>query len=224
MDNKIKLNTIQCVSVPRSGHHLLIDMITKYYKSQNIPFKYCEYYTCCKHRPCKKNANIQKSHDLNIINNNRETVINIADCKIPVLIQFRNPLYNITSDYYLHCKNVKNTYENWLKFSKIQIIYIKNFLNKWVLSNKNKENIIFVSYESLLKDTYSILTRIIKIISPNHNIDIDILKSITKIIHRSRTLDTFEYYNKQYFNELYNIVKETYEKSQTIEKLILKKS
>ena len=52
------------VSVPRSGQHMTEPALRYYHKLMNIPFSYCEYYNCCKTRPCsKKPGAYQKNHD-----------------------------------------------------------------------------------------------------------------------------------------------------------------
>lgn len=47
------------VTFPRSGHHLLVDILTEYQPS----LTYCEFYGCCNTYPCVHKSTLQKNHD-----------------------------------------------------------------------------------------------------------------------------------------------------------------
>ena len=127
---------IQCVSIPRSGHHLLINLLFRYYSGDpNFPindgtsrswsfkepvqagdFYYCEYYKCCQSIPCSKApANCQKNHDFDL-----DLEINSS---YRYIVQYRHPLSYLVSFYnwrFLHGeiygKDVKDSKDIWLEF------------------------------------------------------------------------------------------------------------
>jgi len=129
---------IQCVSIPRSGHHLLVDTLLKYYSGdidfsinqglkgtnpQNYcepiragDFCYCAFYKCCQSVPCAKGTtNCQKNHDLDLdLEYNPEW---------KYIIQYRAPLQFLTSFYNWRFVSAKirnytavDSKEEWLNF------------------------------------------------------------------------------------------------------------
>ena len=88
------MDSVQCVSLPRSGHNLLVQHLQKYFQSNEVclsvpkssknqisravnsngsnsasrqKFHYCEYYYACRERPCCCSQNcFQKSHDFDL--------------------------------------------------------------------------------------------------------------------------------------------------------------
>ena len=88
---------VQGVSFPRSGHHLLVNFLQRYFGGR---FAYCEYYNHCQQQPCANPANnLQKSHDFGL-----ELP---ADGAGDYLLQYRHPLYSITSNYFLHLRSLE---------------------------------------------------------------------------------------------------------------------
>ena len=60
------MQKIQNISLPRSGHHLLVRCLTQIYKDQ---LNYCEFYTHCRKTPCRDPAtNLQKKPRFQIAN------------------------------------------------------------------------------------------------------------------------------------------------------------
>src|SRR4030042_821818 len=76
-----------CVTFPRSGHHMLVRLLTRYYAGELGPLQdspkiqklaakhhyragklcYCEYYDHCRTVPCSDtNTNFQKTHALDL--------------------------------------------------------------------------------------------------------------------------------------------------------------
>lgn len=141
--------------MPRSGHHLLVNCLLKYY-SENLSFPethghrtfsecreilhagdfhYCEYYNHCRSMPCTDSlANFQKNHDF------QNKVQNLWSNYY--IIQYRHPLehlivlyeYSIIKGHELD-KEVYDDKKRWLDFvygavpSKKKI---KKYLKYWI--------------------------------------------------------------------------------------------
>jgi len=94
---------ITCITFPRSGHHLLVNTLLKYF-SRDVnyskigdkgflgrtpiragTFCYCEYYRHCLQHPCiDKRTNFQKNHDFKLRIKNDFTQYYIVQCRTPV--------------------------------------------------------------------------------------------------------------------------------------------
>ena len=82
---------VQGVSYPRSGHGLLAEFLIRYFGPS---FSYCEYYGHCRQAPCANPHNhFQKNHDFGL-------ALPVPRDR-PLLIQYRNPLYSIASNFAL---------------------------------------------------------------------------------------------------------------------------
>ncbi|MBV9693198.1 MAG: hypothetical protein JO261_05815, partial [Alphaproteobacteria bacterium] len=89
-------------SIPRSGHHFLADMLTRYFGRE---LYYCESYTpadCCRTVPCTRRGDFrfiyQKSHDRDF-----RLPADVADALY--LIQYRHPVAETLSDRELDLKD-----------------------------------------------------------------------------------------------------------------------
>jgi len=113
----VEANYIQGVSIPRSGHHLLVRLLVDYFNevldegeaSPSGIFSYCEFYHCCRNNPCPKfdstrpgTVLLQKSHDefLRQINKRYEHPKLVLESQ-RYLIQIRHPIDSLLSDYEL---------------------------------------------------------------------------------------------------------------------------
>jgi len=106
------LNKVCCITFPRSGHHLLVNCLLKYFSRDiNYPateghltfkqcrqvlhagdFHYCEYYNHCKSIPCTDpTVNFQKYHDIHMGFE--------FDRAKKFVIQYRHPIETIVSYY-----------------------------------------------------------------------------------------------------------------------------
>lgn len=106
------MRKIQCVTFPRSGHHLLVNMLFKYF-SKDVKYPeilggethgkgkeiiragniyYCEFYAHCLTSFCTDpKTNFQKNHDADDLS--------LKNPDYYYIIQFRNPMHAITSFY-----------------------------------------------------------------------------------------------------------------------------
>ncbi len=146
---------ILSVSMPRSGHHLLVRLLRSYYGEQ---FSYCTTYgksrrDCCKKIPCIEvdksldNSHIfmQKNHDFKL--------------KSPLLqdykyiIQYRHPIPRAMSNFELFIKNgddikKRNTKLKFYNFLNNEADYYIGFYQKYIESKF--PNILLLKYEDLV--------------------------------------------------------------------------
>lgn len=212
------------VSFPRSGHHVLADCLLQYFskdlsvKSEKVSLLkagdlvYCESYSHCNKVPCpNKETNFQKTHDFNL------NVKKDLDAKY--IIQYRSPLEAIVSLFLLetnvgHKKwlsesgrsnKTEDNKESWEEFAKEKIIYWKNFVRKWILENKDKENdnYLLLDYDSLLNSPNQKIEEVIEFIT-GQKPDKDFVNKIilAKNIHKKSDIKEFKYYNKDFFDTL----------------------
>jgi hypothetical protein len=211
-----KLRKVTVVSFPRSGHHLLIDCLCKYFSrdlslstSEKNPivladdFGYCEFYGHCRKIPCTNPRVIcQKNHDFDLSLKNNALKYYI--------IQFRNPVDSIISWFEYELKrerktirnrakiNIKDTYDSWLSFSKEKAVFWDKFFRKWVLDNKNKK-VLFIQYEDLIANPYYAIKEAVNFISPHQKADLGFIKKIVNVkkIGNYRVARKFKHYSKE---------------------------
>ena len=143
------------VSVPRSGQHMTEPALRYYHELMKIPFSYCEYYNCCKTRPCsKKPGAYQKNHDHDL---NSE----INDNDKYLFLYRENLLQQIEANFRLHLRNnkiientsvkVDYTQPRMVNYFKIYVSnpknkkYYKNIFKKYL--NTNKSNVLPIEYD-----------------------------------------------------------------------------
>jgi len=141
-------------SIPRSGHHFLQRMLSRYFKDEIF---YCEWYTprhCCKNVPCTRRPDhvvtYQKSHDWDFSLNQK-----VSDALY--LVQFRHPVPEALSDRDLAMRDsiekpsldyrlTKDCYAWWLAG---KAIYFRKFHDKWF--RNRVPNSVYLNYDNLLQ-------------------------------------------------------------------------
>lgn len=204
------MDYIQGISFPRSGHHMLIRRLTEYFsiiscsdvcirnrsrKTNDIDtsknsFVYCEFYTTCQTIPCiDERCSFQKSHDFSL--------------DVPIkkelhyLVQIRNPIDAITSLFELSLKtgwyNLKDTQECWELFFDDQLVFYRNFYNKWVVQKKNNIDIFW--YDSFLENPVPHLIRAIELLDKQHSINFELVEKLCEDISLRSHHKKFRYYS-----------------------------
>lgn len=143
-DHATMLKT-QGISFPRSGHGALYHFLRNYFGQELV---YCDPEVprghaddtgslCgCGQVPCENPANtFAKNHDFGLLRRTTSLPIH-SDWRY--LIQFRNPVRAIVSDFFLHLKNEPrdNHLKRWRSFAFEKIGYWNRFIDKWVLHRK----------------------------------------------------------------------------------------
>ena len=125
MENRKVIN----VSFPRSGHHLLVNLLLKYF-SKNIDYQntedikkqtqfkevipagefiYCPFYKHCQMTPCSdRRTNFQKNHDFGLKLN--------KESSYKYIVQYRHPLECLVSWYKLKAYQKEDSLETWIEF------------------------------------------------------------------------------------------------------------
>lgn len=163
--------TILAKSMPRSGHHFLQTMLSRYFGQQ---LRYCEFYSqpgCCRCMPCLRRYDplqgnlyfMQKSHDLFLWDNPRRDGL--------YLIQFRSLIPRVQSNFDLGVAGgfIADTWEAFEHFCIQQTEYSVKFYDKWI--RKPAANRLVVSYETLSEAPLPTLARIVRFITGKEAID-----------------------------------------------------
>jgi hypothetical protein len=205
------------VSWPRSGHHLLVRLLSSYFGPE---FRYCDYYGgiegCCKSMPCTRAGEIHftKSHDF--------------DLDLPqnpgqkYLVQYRDYLHSVVSNYelsLLHQPPEQDTAENFVTFASEQFTGYRNFLYRWVESDFAKTQLL-LSYDQLITYPKESLRLAVWWLDPETTLDeARIEKAVTEVggerveawkveslegvgVHGNRDLSAFRHYNPALFAQL----------------------
>ena len=194
--NKVQKNRAISVSIPRSGHTLLMYVMEEYLAD----FHYCEYYTppdCCKSFPCTKPCvDVQKSHDFDLLLT--------QDSGLRYIVQYRNPLFSSVSDFLLRQErspdNNCDSIYYWLGYILQRRDFWRSFVQKWVFE-QTLPYIILISYEEILISTLSTFSRLLKFLRPYHQVDYQRLSEvlIKYEIKPKRALREFQYFDPLLF-------------------------
>ena len=212
------------VSYPRSGHHLLANMLFKYF-SKNLDFQntdglneyaeiicagelnYCDYYNHCKTPGCTdETVNFQKNHDLDL---------SLEKKDYKYIIQYRGPVEsNVSLFEFAHKKNLLEggLRKEWENHSFGMTHPWVSWMMKW-FEEKDNENYLFISYDDLVKNTQDHLTRVVKFIEPTKNPDIQLIKSIIetqKIKTKTGDITRSIYYDGDFIKILKDCEERTY--------------
>jgi len=156
-------------SMTRSGHHLLVDLLTHYYGTE---LNYCEFYGprpgCCHKLPCTRGYEpadrnrifLQKSHD--------HALDDPVDLPGPHIIQFRNPIARLQSSYehrLLHPSVVReDSVEHFRDHARESVKQSIGFWKKWLAAPR--DHWLPVEYTSLVADTAEVLHSVLRCLEP----------------------------------------------------------
>jgi hypothetical protein len=161
--------------MPRSGHHLLAQLLVEYYGSE---LRYCEFYgdgdACCHSIPCRlpfepllgNRLFMQKSHDVGF----KDPV----DVPGQYIVQYRHPIPRMQSnfDHNIHVTGRPDTWERFVSFAEAETAYFIRFWDRWIRTRKRTRDTCVVSYEDLVGEPRETLQRVIHFIDgPDANDD-----------------------------------------------------
>ena len=221
MANNTSLRYVAGVSWPRSGHHLLVRLMSGYFGES---FNYCEFYSenidCCRKFPCERSRQVtfSKNHDFK-----REIS---TEEKTPYLVQYRDFFNSVTSEFELLVKRHGERCDNKAEFTKFSVNrskHYKEFIEKWV-NKAQTDTVLRVPYDSLVMNTVETAKSCILHFSPGAQIDIEKLKTVVKTVdgekvenqkivalpnagvHASRDHKTFRFYDKEWQERIDSIL------------------
>lgn len=174
------IHKVQGVSFPRSGHEIVWHAMRKYFQQPM-----CDYGSVLD-RPEYIWA---RNHDFD------------GDLpKIPSLhyvIQYRNPVRSITSNYHLHARNTqKDSEAHWHNFMNRQIVAWKDFAQKWLIEN-GLEQVMMIPYERLVHRPHETLVALFRFMSDQ---PINEERVPSEGIRPRNSLEHFPYYDEQVFD------------------------
>lgn len=194
----------QGVSYPRSGHEVVYRIARRYFGEA---FIYCDTNNVdrcgCETVPCiNPKRTFAKNHDFGLRHSDGVPVIPSEH----YLIQFRNPVRSIASDYYLfrHAKFSRRKKSEWQRFALDSIEYWNRFVDKWVLNFPADANPPFYcSFESLLSDPHVLIRDVLSFLSegPLEEDAISQILEAIPIVNKDR-LAGFRYYDDGFFREI----------------------
>lgn len=171
----------QTISIPRSGHHLMVNLLFQYFSPDGKAphfqgqdarnsirkgiissgrFHYCEYYSHCKSVPCSDpRTNYSKNHDFGR---------HLPPETFPrLIVQIRHPLASIIS--YFQFKNlILPNPDNAAEFRQMMASaknYWRHFIHTWVLDNPNPEKLV-IRYETLIGQPQETLAKVLAYLDP----------------------------------------------------------
>ena len=160
------MHPISCVSYPRSGHHMLVRLLTGYFGDA---LHYCEYYEHCQQSPCSDPlTNFQKNHDFDLALPN--------DAGRRYIIQYRHPVTAIISWFELALKNGwkhdvrEDTRECFARFLRDKMQYWRGFVRKWVIDNDHPATVV-LPYVQFSDQPESHFRQVLELIAPGHPVD-----------------------------------------------------
>ncbi len=210
------------ISWPRSGHHLLVNVLQSYFGRE---FTYCEFYTpvdCCKKSPCiRKKVKFSKNHDFG-----SKTGLTRGT---PYLVQYRSFVPSIVSAFEMYVQNGQpDTPESFRIFAKHHTTGYNEFLEKWTFGPGAPKEKLLISYELLTSDSkVEVLIDIISFFAPGHSINelrlLEITTSVQKLlveankstthldfgIRATRIVEQFRFFDGEFFEELRSLTCES---------------
>lgn len=214
---------ISGISWPRSGQHLLVDVLKSYFGRE---FTYCEFYTpidCCKKSPCTRSHTVHfsKNHDFE-----SKAVLRKGT---PYLVQYRSFLPSIVSAFEMYVQSGQlDTPDSFCVFARYHTTRYNAFLAKWAFGPSAPKEKLLISYEMLTSESkIDVLADIISFFAPNHSIDelrlLEITASVQKLlveaektttqfdfgIRSTRVVEEFRFFDRELFDELRSLTCES---------------
>ncbi|MBJ3777327.1 sulfotransferase domain-containing protein [Acuticoccus mangrovi] len=211
------LKYASCVSWPRSGHHLLVRLLSAAFGDS---FQYCEYYKaqqepghdCCGSFPCTKpGISMSKQHDFDLKHDLPR------DARL--IVQFRKFLPAVVSEYELYCNKrpaEHDTKASFIRYARGRAKEYPIFIHKWVRTPRS--NRVVIDYDDLMQSPSEQLNRVAKFYGVDLTaVDLDeILNSARHISFKSgkaavhqatgvknrRDYKNFRYYDEKLFGLL----------------------
>ena len=214
------MERVQCVSLPRSGHNLLVGHLKRYFQSNNCcsktkkPTKKFNLFgrtngSEAKRTQSRSNDSLSEFHYCEyyyacrnhpcVDQNNKFQKSHDFELQLPVeqerkyLIQKRDRLDLMISWFEMRLKKnrEKDSQAGFEAFLEHQRSYLDQFHQKWV--EDPIRNRMILDYESYLSDPIESLTRVIHFFDCEHKVDLDLLSSIVKDVRPAKDNSDFRF-------------------------------
>ena len=198
-------NTVFSVSIPRSGHGLIVKCLKDYFREN---FRYRENIKGLSLEGMGA-YDLVKTHDFGL---KRPWPVNRFK-GFPIrkdyvyLIQVRDPLASLISDFELHVRDELKRppeYQDWVTYSKKGMAYRKRFFKKWLYATTLTTNSTIVSYENLVTRPFDVLNQVLHRLFKVQRIREEALERIVekRKIENRRKIGDFQFYDDDYFSRL----------------------
>lgn len=210
------MDQVTGVSWPRSGHHLLVRLLTLYFGDR---FVYCDFYGgiegCCKTLPCSRtDVHMSKSHDFDL------SLPQVDGRKY--LVQYRDYIPSIVSNWELYLLGKpasEDTPAKFFKFASGEYTGYQSFVKKWVESPFAKNQLV-IHYDQITRWPLESLRAAAEWIAPDETPDDAALAAAVagvngekvekwKVqpleksgVHASRKIEDFRHYDPARFSLL----------------------
>jgi len=159
-------------------------LLRDFYRKNNLPYSYCEFYTCCCQTPCKYNSEYQKTHDFDFdlpIKDDQKYIFLYRKNKIEQLEAYYRYIHKTTSSDYTS----KSEYNNLIQFCNDESYYYDELVEKY--ANPKRDNILCVDYNEFVNDPHKEFCKIIAFVG--FNSDATSIDQFPEIIVKRRQLD-----------------------------------
>lgn len=187
----LTITATECLTFPRSGHHLLQKILTQYFGNE---FVYCELYADPEQViSLNERTNYQKNHDLDLttpIRDNRQYIV-----------QIRYPIDSIVSWFKQDCQRGRahDSPGDWTSFALTKSSFWMRFYRKWVLDHVPSR--LIVNYADLICEPVRTVTAVVRFLTqadPDEGRISSICQSMD--IGRKNHYSAFKYYGVQFFD------------------------
>lgn len=147
------IHRTQCVSFPRSGHHLLERLLHSYFGDER--WRYCESYEDSgRTLDNDPETNFEKTHDLDLATEARDDR--------HYLVQIRYPIESLVSWYRWSCdrQGAEDSPGAWVNFAIQRSAFWMMFYRKWVLNHV--PNRLIVNYADLVGAPAETVMRVVQ--------------------------------------------------------------
>lgn len=170
---------VQGISFPRSGHEIVWHAMRRYFQKPM-----CDYGSVLERDDYIWARNHDFDGDFPKVSGLRH------------VIQYRNPVRSITSNYHLHTRNTqKDSVEHWRTFMERQIVAWRCFAQKWLIDN-GLQQYMLIPYERLVRRPHETLVELFSFMSDE---PIDEARVPSQGIEPRNSLDHFPYYDEEVF-------------------------
>ncbi len=157
----------------------------------------------CKTVPCVNPARtFAKNHDFGLRTSPGVPILAAEH----YLVQYRNPVRSIVSNYYLYIKNHPHECEraDWESFALREVFYWNKFIDKWVLDYpEDAAAPLYCTYESLIAEPEARLREILTFLSDGPLDDRAAARIIgERPIAPRNNLAAFKFHDPVFFDEL----------------------
>ncbi|HMB90214.1 MAG TPA: hypothetical protein VKP65_05160 [Rhodothermales bacterium] len=213
--NADHVSRLYAKSMPRSGHHLLTNLLCEYF---GTALHYCEFYTggdtCCHALPCHRvfhpllqnHLFLQKSHDFGFSDP--------IDLPGKYLVQYRHPIPRLQSifDHHTSVTEKTDSEDHFQKFAWSQTRYFIRFWKKWI--QPSQPNLFLLSYEELIEEPREMLVQLLSFIQDDDTIDETALARTLQMIRvpsgstkqrgvfTRRNIESYRYFDEQLYHDI----------------------